>query len=133
MLIEMANLAGLTQAGIPVMMRGSTAMPSRAASSTTSITSPPSASGQLRANPLCSSASSCLPRPATPDEDERDNLETSFLSYRLLKPAQPRALPKEPSLRKKHLLATHFREGVASVLGRRLGTELESWPRASSG
>src|SRR5688500_13767527 len=48
MAIEIANLAGLSQAGAPVMTRGSTTSPTSVATSAASITTPTKVSGRSR-------------------------------------------------------------------------------------
>ena len=62
MAVETANLNGLSQAGAPVMIRGSTTMPTADGTATTSISRPTAVSGGLaRHRRLSSAADSGVP------------------------------------------------------------------------
>ena len=62
MAVETANLNGLSQAGAPVMIRGSTSMPTSEAPATTSISAPTAVSGGLARHRRSSRAAARVPQ-----------------------------------------------------------------------
>ena len=61
MAVETANLNGLSQAGAPVMMRGSTSMPTSDAPAATTISTPTAVSGGLARHNRSSPAAASVP------------------------------------------------------------------------